>query len=93
MTVMEQTAPASDSETGGLTFRQFGTLIGVSRSTVVRLHEDGDLPVLKIRGTYRVPLAFANDLRRTWAQRGRCIVFEDFAAEWMAAHSPAEVTA
>ena len=67
-------------------------MFAVSRSTIVRTHRAGNFPLVKIRGTYRVPRLFVDDFNRA-ARLGPLVVLEDFAADWIARHGMPEVAA
>jgi excisionase family DNA binding protein len=66
-----------------LPVKEVAEMLGVSRSTVVRAYESGEFPVVKFRGTYRVPRRFVERLLSS-AVPGSPVVVEDFAAEWAA---------
>lgn len=65
-----------------LPVREVAEMFGVSRSTIVRAYEAGEFPVIKFRGTYRVPRRFVERVLQA-AVPGRVVVVEEFAAEWM----------
>jgi excisionase family DNA binding protein len=65
-------------------------MFGVSRSTIVRAYQAGEFPAVKFRGTYRVPRRFVDDFLAA-AVRGRVIVLEEYAAEWLARNPATEV--
>lgn len=67
-----------------LPLSEVAQIFGVSRSTIVRSYKDGGFPLVKFRGTYRVPLPFVERLLSA-AVPGRLVVVEEFATEWMAA--------
>jgi excisionase family DNA binding protein len=74
-----------------LPVREVAELIGVSRSTIVRAYQAGEFPAVKFRGTYRIPRRFVDDFHAA-ACRGRVLVVEEYAAEWIARHGmPATV--
>ena len=75
-----------------LPLREVAELLGVSRSTIVRAYQAGEFPVVKFRGTYRVPRRFVDDFLVA-AVHGRVIVLEDYAAEWAARHPRPEAVA
>ncbi len=60
-------------------------MLDVSRSTVVRAYQAGEFPVVKFRGTYRVPRRFVEQMLAS-AVPGSPVVVEDFAAAWIAAN-------
>ena len=75
-----------------LPLREVAELLGVSRSTIVRAYQAGEFPVVKFRGTYRVPRRFVDDFLVA-AVHGRVIVLEEYAAEWAARHPMTEAVA
>jgi excisionase family DNA binding protein len=85
VSAVTQLAPRSDGPGHPLTFRQLAAVLGVSRSTIYRAWRDGVFPVTRVRAAHRVNGRFADDLLAALGA-GRCIVFEDFAAGWMAAN-------
>jgi excisionase family DNA binding protein len=66
-----------------LPVREVAEMFDVSRSTIVRAYEAREFPVVKFRGTYRVPRKFVEDLLAA-AVPGRLVVVEEYAAEWAA---------
>jgi excisionase family DNA binding protein len=64
-----------------LPVREVAEMLGVSRSTVVRAYESGEFPVVKFRGTYRIPRRFVERLL-TAAIPGHPVVVEEHAARW-----------
>lgn len=75
-----------------LPLREVTEMFDVSRSTIVRTHKAGNFPLVKIRGTYRVPRLFVDDFNRA-ARLGPLVVLEDFAADWIARHGMPEAVA
>jgi hypothetical protein len=75
-----------------LPLREVTEMFDVSRSTIVRSHQSGNFPLVKIRGTYRVPRLFVDDFNRA-ARLGPLVVLEDFAASWIARHGMPEAVA
>jgi hypothetical protein len=75
-----------------LPLREVTEMFDVSRSTIVRTHKAGNFPLVKIRGTYRVPRGFVDDFNRA-ARLGPLVVLEDFAAAWIARHGLPEAVA
>jgi hypothetical protein len=75
-----------------LPLREVTEMFDVSRSTIVRSHQSGNFPLVKIRGTYRVPRLFVDDFNRA-ARLGPLVVLEDFAAGWIARHGMPEAVA
>ena len=73
-----------------LPVREVAEMFGVSRSTIVRAYQAGEFPAVKFRGTYRVPRRFVDDFLAA-AVRGRVIVLEEYAAEWLARNPATEV--
>lgn len=68
-------------------------VLGISRSTIIRAYQAGEFPAIKLRGTYRVPKRFLDDLYGA-SMRGGVLVVEDYAKEWIARHGmPAEAVA
>lgn len=72
-----------------LPVREVAEMIGVSRSTIVRAYQAGEFPAIKFRGTYRVPRRFVDDFHAA-ACRGRVLVVEEYAADWIARHGMPE---
>lgn len=83
MTVGTWTAPRGADKRMLLPVKEVAEMLGVSRSTVVRAYESGEFPVVKFRGTYRVPRQFVERLLAS-AVPGAPVVVEEFAAEWAA---------
>jgi excisionase family DNA binding protein len=75
-----------------LPVREVAEMIGVSRSTIVRAYQAGEFPAIKFRGTYRVPKRFVDDFHAA-ACRGRVLVVEEYAAEWISRYGMPETVA
>ncbi len=58
-------------------------MLGVSRSTVVRACDDGEFPVVVLRGLRRVPSAFVYGLVAA-ATPGQTVVAAEHTAAWNA---------
>lgn len=71
-----------------LTLEETAKRLRVSRSTVDRAVRAGELPVIKFRGTFRLPAAFVERLIAD-AEAGSQVVVEDYARDWIAAVSTA----
>lgn len=65
-------------------------LLGVSRSTLMRANQDAQFPLVKIRGTWRMPRRFIDDFYFA-ALRTKVIVLEEYAADWMSRNPLPEV--
>lgn len=74
-----------------LTIEEAARRLRVSRMTVDRAIKAGEFPVIKFRGTYRLPAAFIDRLLED-ADAGAQVVVEDYAAAWIAEHQPADGT-
>lgn len=61
-------------------------MLGVSRSTVVRACDDGDFPVVTLRGLRRVPRSFVESVVAA-AKPGCVVVVEEHAAAWNGAEA------
>lgn len=72
-----------------LTIEEAARRLRVSRMTVDRAIKAGEFPVIKFRGTYRLPAAFIERLLKD-ADAGAQVVVEDYAAAWIAEHQPAD---
>lgn len=75
-----------------LPVREVADLFGVSRSTIVRAYLAGEFPAIKFRGTYRVPRRFVDEFHAA-ACRGRILVVEDYAKDWIARNGMPEAVA
>lgn len=64
-----------------LKIREVASMLRVSRSTVVRAYEAGDLPVVRFRRSYRVPRAFVEEVLAA-ARPGHPVIVEKFGREW-----------
>lgn len=84
MTARKRTRARGTDKRLLLPVTEVAELLGVSRSTVVRAYEAGEFPVVKFRGTYRVPRRFIERLLAS-AVPGTPVIVEDAAAEWMKA--------
>lgn len=88
MTAGTRTEPRSADKRMLLPVKEVADMLGVSRSTVVRAYESGEFPVVKFRGTYRVPRGFVERLLAS-AVPGTPVIVEDLAAAWIAANGTA----
>lgn len=66
-----------------LSVPQVAELIGMSRMTVLRAVADGDIPALILRGTFKIPRKFIENVVNA-VEGGQTVVMEDFAAAWQA---------
>jgi excisionase family DNA binding protein len=76
-------APGDDD--GLLTIDETRRKLRVSRATVTRAIAAGDIPVVRLRRSYRIPAAF---VRRAIARAngGESVVIEDLGRQWAAEH-------
>lgn len=47
-----------------ISIEDLGVVLGLSRSTAYNAAKDGDVPVIKVRGRYRIPSAWVRQLLR-----------------------------
>lgn len=69
-----------------LTIEEAARRLRVSRMTVDRAIKAGEFPVIRFRGTYRLPAAFIDRLLAD-AEAGAQVVVEDYATTWIAEHA------
>lgn len=74
-----------------LTINEAARRLRVSRMTVDRAIKAGEFPVIKFRGTYRLPATFIDRLLDD-ADAGAQVVVEDYTAAWLAEHQTADNT-
>ncbi len=78
-------SPGADLADSLLTIDETRLALRVSRATVVRAIAAGELPVVQLRRTFRVPAAFIRTVIAT-AERGKSVVVEEYSKQWIAEH-------
>ena len=72
-----------------LTIDETRRALRVSRATVVRAIAAGEIPVVQLRRTLRVPAAFIRTIIST-AEHGKSVVVEDLGRQWASEYATPE---